>query len=406
MSSTPVELQSIAASASPARAVARASTRLHSIDVVRGLVMVLMTLDHVRHYFTDASFDPLDPDATTIPLYLTRWITHLCAPTFVFLAGVSASLMSQRMAPAQLSRFLVTRGLWLIALELTVINVSWTFMPSYPQGLFLQVIWAIGASMVAMAALVRLPLKTILCIAIILIAGHNLLDGIAPEQFGTWAPIWNLLHVAGPVPFGFVAYPILPWIGVMALGYCAGALYRRSAETRQHLLIVSGCVALATFFVLRLLNGYGDTTAWTEQATLEATLFAFFNVQKYPPSLMYILATLGIAALMLAACERLELRGRIGRLLEVLRTFGRVPLFFYVLHILMVHLLAVAVGWLSGFDARALLFYDLFRQPSGWGFGLPLVYAAWIVILALGYPLCVWFCRLKARRTDWWLAYL
>lgn len=406
MSSTPVELQAIAASASSVGAVAHARTRLHSIDVVRGLVMVLMTLDHVRHYFTNAYLDPLDPDGTTIPLYLTRWITHLCAPTFVFLAGVSASLMSQRMAPAQLSRFLVTRGLWLIALELTVINVGWTFMPSYPNGLFLQVIWAIGASMVAMAALVRLPLKTILYIAIVLIAGHNLLDGIAPEQFGTWAPVWNLLHVAGPVPFGFVAYPILPWIGVMALGHCAGTLYRRSAETRQHLLIVSGCVALATFFVLRLLNGYGDPTAWAEHATLEATLFAFFNVQKYPPSLMYILATLGIAAPILAACERLELQGRVGRLLEVLRTFGRVPLFFYVLHILLVHLLAVAVAWLSGFDASALLFYDIFRQPSGWGFGLSLVYAAWIVVLALGYPLCVWFCRLKARRTDWWLAYL
>ncbi|HEY6641332.1 DUF1624 domain-containing protein [Povalibacter sp.] len=405
MSSTPFDLQA-AAAPSHAGALTRARIRLQSIDVVRGLVMVLMTLDHVRHYFTDSHIDPLNPDETSLPLYLTRWITHLCAPTFVFLAGVSAFLMSQRLSPSQLSRFLLTRGLWLIALELTVINISWTFMASYPHGVFLQVIWAIGAAMVAMAALARLPSKAVLCVAIALIAGHNLLDGIAPGQFGVWAPLWNLLHVAGPVSFGFVAYPVIPWIGVMALGYCAGAMYRGSADTRRTLLVAGGGMALAAFFVLRLLNGYGDTTPWTEHATLEQTAFAFFNVQKYPPSLLYVLATLGIAALLLAAFEGLELRQRAARLRDVLRTFGRVPLFFYVLHIPMAHLLAAAVAWLCGFDARALLFYDLFRQPPGWGFGLPMIYAVWVLVLALGYPLCLWFCRLKERRNDWWLSYL
>ncbi|MBB6094150.1 putative membrane protein [Povalibacter uvarum] len=405
MSSTPFDATPMAADRHAASAVVHARTRLQSIDVVRGLVMVLMTLDHVRHYFTDARFDPLDPALTNGALYVTRWVTHLCAPTFVFLAGVSAFLMAQRMTPQELSRFLLTRGLWLVFLEFTIVNLSFTFDLGYANGIFFQVMWAIGASMVALAALIRLPVTAILAIGVAIVAGHNLLDGIAPSQFGTLAPLWNLLHAAGPVPFGFVAYPVLPWIGVMALGYVAGAVYRRDAATRQQMLIAGGCTALILFIALRLLNGYGDLDAWSVQPTFAQTLYSFFDVEKYPPSLLYILATLGIASLLLAAAERIE-QGPAGGALQVLRTYGRVPLFFYVLHIVLAHLSAAVIGLVSGFGTEGLFVHSIFSLPEDWGFSLPMVYVAWLAVMIVSYPLCRWFCDLKQRRNDWWLSYL
>lgn len=405
MSSTPFDAAPIADARRAAATVAHARTRLQSIDVVRGLVMVLMTLDHVRHYFTNAHFDPLAPALTSGALYVTRWITHLCAPTFVFLAGVSAFLMAQRLSRAELSRFLLTRGLWLVFLELTVVNLAFTFDVSYANGIFFQVIWAIGASMLVLAALIRLPLGALFVIAVAIVCAHNLLDGVSAEQFGSWAPLWNLLHSAGPVPFGFVAYPVLPWIGIMTLGYVAGALFRKDPEERKNFLAIAGCAAIAAFFVLRLVNGYGDPDPWRTQATFAQTLYAFFDVEKYPPSLLYTLATLGIGALMLLFAERAERRGHVGAL-RVLRTYGRVPLFFYVLHILLAHIAAVIVAIAAGSGTDGLLVHSVFGLPEGWGFGLPVVYVAWLAVMVISYPLCRWFSELKQRRNDWWLAYL
>lgn len=409
----------------PAAAVSHAptpaDTRLESIDLMRGLVMVLMALDHVRDYFAAVHFDLLDPTLTTVPWYLTRWVTHLCAPTFVFLAGVSAYLMSQRQAPAALSRFLVKRGLWLVVLEVTVVNFGWLFSAQYEMGLFLQVIWAIGISMLCLAVISRLPRRAILALAVLMIVGHNLLDGIGPEQFGSWSWLWNLLHVPGITAFGVVSYPVIPWIGVMALGFALGPLYERSCAQRQRWLTIAGSLAVLAFFALRLINVYGDPAPWRLHATALQTLLAFFNVQKYPPSLLYLLVTLGTAFIILSRFERhsMERSNSLQRLkdgrnsldtlrdavLQVLRTFGRVPLFFYVLHIYVAHFASGLVGLMLG-RGQQMFVVPLYEMPADWGFGPGGVLIAWVVVLLLCYPLCHWFAQVKRRRRDWWLAYV
>jgi uncharacterized membrane protein len=381
-------------------AIAHARSRLASIDILRGLVIVLMALDHVRDYFSGARMNPLDLTQTTELLFLTRWVTHFCAPIFIFLAGVSAYLISLRCTRAQLSRFLLTRGLWLVALELTVVNIAWAFNVRYQYGLFLQVIWAIGFSMMLLAALVHLPLRVIAAISLVMIAGHNLLDGVSPASFGAWAPLWSVLHVFGPVPFGFVAYPLIPWVAVMSLGYVAGTLFQLEPQRRQQWLLRLGVAALVVFTVLRFVNLYGDPDPWSAQSTALRTLLAFVNVHKYPPSLSYLLLTLGTACLLLLAFESAQ-----GRVVQILRTFGRVPLFFYVLHIVLAHLSAGVIAMASGFGAAVLTNAFMFK-PQGWGFGLPIVYLAWALVLAALYPACRWFAALKQRRSEWWLSYL
>jgi uncharacterized membrane protein len=394
------EVLRASASTAPAAALARASTRLRSIDALRGLVILLMALDHVRAFFTEARFDPLDVSQTTAALFMTRWITHLCAPTFVFLAGASAYLMSRRMSSAELSRFLLSRGAWLILLEFTVVQFGWFFNVRYDMGLFMQVIWAIGASMIALAALAHLRIGTILAVAVAMIAGHHLLDGIDPAQFGAWAPLWNVLHVKGQTPFALALYPLVPWIGVMALGYCAGTLFELDASARRKWLLRAGIGALATFVALRFSNLYGDLHPWAAQSSMTMTLLSFVNVSKYPPSLLYVLVTLGIGCLLLTMLESAR-----ERVLDVLSTFGRVPLFIYILHIYVVHLAAGIGAYLTGHGTQVLgnLFLSL---PDGWGYGLPVIYAVWAAIMLALYPACRWFARVKATRREWWLAYL
>jgi len=377
-----------------------AAARVPAIDTLRGLVMVLMALDHVRDFFTSARFDPLDLSQTTVPLFLTRWVTHLCAPTFVVLAGVSAYLMSQRCTRAELSRFLFTRGLWLVVLEVTLMSLVWTFNFRYDHGLFLQVIWAIGVSMMVLAALVHLPLRAIAIFSVVMICGHNLLDGVEPQSFGRWAPLWSLLHVSGPIPHAFVAYPLIPWIAVMSLGYCMGSLFALERQQRVQRFIWLGAAALVVFVILRAPNVYGDPSSWTLQSTTLRTLLDFVNVRKYPPSLHYLLITLGVGFLLLALFD--SARSKVS---EVLQTFGRVPLFFYVLHIALAHLAAGIVGYATGFDA-ALLTADFMLVPQQWGFSLPVVYLAWVLVVATLYPACRWFAAVKRRRSDWWLSYL
>jgi uncharacterized membrane protein len=379
---------------------AHAFARVASIDVLRGLVMVLMALDHVRDFFTDARFDPLDLSQTTAPLFLTRWITHFCAPTFVLLAGVSAYLTGRRCTRAELSRFLLTRGLWLVVLEVTLMSLVWTFNVRYDHGLFLQVIWALGVSMIVLAALVHLPLPTIAVGSIVVIFGHNLLDGIDPQSLGAWAPLGSLLHVSGPIPHAFVAYPLIPWIAVMSLGYCVGALFDIEPQRRVQRFLYLGAASLTAFVLLRTTNVYGDPTDWALQDTTLQTLLAFVNVQKYPPSLQYLLLTLGAAFLLLVAFESVR-----GKFSQMLRTFGRVPLFFYVLHIALAHLAAGMIALAMGYGT-ALLGDDFMSVPQQWGFGLPVVYLAWLLVVATLYPACRWFAAVKRRRDDWWLSYL
>ena len=390
----------VAAPVAHASVTAHAFARVASIDILRGLVMVLMALDHVRDFFTDVRFDPLDLSQTTAALFLTRWITHFCAPTFVLLAGVSAYLTGRSCTRAELSRFLWTRGLWLVVLEVTLMSLVWTFNVRYDHGLFLQVIWAIGVSMLVLAALVHLPMPQIAAFSLLIIGGHNLLDGIEPQSFGAWAPLWSLLHVQEPIPYGFVAYPLIPWIAVMSLGYCIGSLFDLERERRRQWFVYLGAGSLTLFVLLRATNVYGDPIDWTLQSTTVRTLLSFVDVQKYPPSLQYVLLTLGAALLSLAALESVR-----GKFAEVLRTFGRVPLFFYVLHVALAHLAAGIVGLATGFGT-ALLSGDFMQVPQQWGFGLPVVYLAWLLVIATLYPACRWFAAVKRRRDDWWLSYL
>jgi uncharacterized membrane protein len=389
-----------------------AGARLFEIDVLRGLVIVLMALDHVRDYFhVDAfDFDPLDPARTTLPLYATRWITHLCAPTFVFLAGASAHLQLARgKSAADLSRFLWTRGLWLILLEGTVLSFGWSFSFPYPP--FLQVIWAIGWSMIALAALVLWPPVAVLAVGVAIVASHNLLDPIAPEQLGVAAPLWTLLHEGGPLsfdgaPFGLAAYPILPWIGVVGLGYGLGPVFLAAPARRDASLATIGLAMLAVFAMLRAFGLYGDPRPWDAEAGGWASAMSFLDVTKYPPSLQFVLMTLGVVLVLWPLVRRMPSAWAKG-----LAVFGAVPLFFYVLHVYVVHGAAILANAAAGRDPSGLFGYlaNTFLAPervATLGFPLPTVYLATLVVLALLFPLCRRWRDVKRTRREWWLSYL
>ena len=393
--------------ATPSSAVGKTRSgvvRLDGIDLLRGLVICLMVLDHVRDFFMPAGGgDPLDLATTDPALFATRWITHFCAPTFVLLAGVSAYLQSANgKTPASLSRFLLTRGLWLIILELTVIGFGWQFTSTL---VFLQVIWAIGWSMVLLSALTRLPAKAVLVIGSVVIAGHNLLDGVQPAAFGSAAPVWNFLHVTDLVPVGGVkvlfAYPVLPWFGVICLGYGLGPVFLLDTARRRGVLTVLGLSMVAAFIALRMLQIYGDPQPWQSHPELWKTIGDFIDVAKYPPSLLYVLITLGLALAFLPVLERLR-----GPAASFLLAFGRAPLFAYVLHLYLAHLLAMAVGVAMGLPTAGFLNPLFAGPPQGWGFSLAATYGFWLLILTILYPPTRWFAGVKARRRDWWLGYL
>jgi uncharacterized membrane protein len=379
--------------------------RLTAVDTLRGIVMILMALDHVRDFFGVPGLSPTNLAQTTVPLFLTRWITHLCAPTFFLLTGTGAFLSLGRKSVPELSRFLVTRGLWLILLELTLIRcLSMQFNVDY-QVTMLIVIWALGWAMVVLAALVWLPLPVILTFGVAMIAGHNLFDGIRPDH-----PLWTILHAQGivvnrPGFVVFVAYPLIPWIGVTAVGYALGQVYRWSPERRRAFLLRYGLGLAVTFVVLRWLNVYGDPVPWASQATGALTVVSFLNLTKQPPSLLYLLMTLGPALLLLRAVDRST-----PRLLAPAVTVGRVPLFYFVLHLALIHLLAVivcyfqngAVHWM--FESPNLGAYP-FTPPPGWGVSLPIIYLLWIVVVVLMYPVCAWYARVKQRSRAGWMSY-
>jgi uncharacterized membrane protein len=383
----------------------RAFARLESVDLLRGAVMVLMVLDHVRAFFSGAWVRAGDVSQTTAPLFLTRWITHFCAPAFVFLAGTGVFLAATRGKPrGELSRFLVLRGFWLVLLELTVVRFGMVFNLDYhyiPAG----VLWAIGWSMVILAGLIWLPMRSIVVFAIVLIAGHNLLDGIEPEMFGRFGWVWKVLHEKGSIRLWRgvhlkVIYPLIPWAGVMAAGYVTGAIFALERRRRRPLLCFTGLSLIGAFVVLRAWNHYGDPDPWSIQRNPLFTAFSFLACEKYPPSLLFLLMTLGPVILALGLLDRTW--GPAGQRLVML---GRVPLFFYLVQWPLVHALALIVAILNGQPYHWLFASRPFRNPPGSGFGLPIVYGMWVVAILLLYPACRWFADLKRRRKDAWLRY-
>ncbi|MDP4147841.1 MAG: heparan-alpha-glucosaminide N-acetyltransferase domain-containing protein [Bacteroidota bacterium] len=395
------------------RPVTIKSKRVLSIDLLRGSVMIIMALDHVREYFhRDAFFySPTDLTHTSVPLFFTRWITHFCAPAFVFLAGLSAHLYGSAKGGKSLSFFLLTRGIWLVFAELFIITLFWTFNPSYPV-LNFQVIWAIGVSMIALSVLIRLNRRMILAIGIILVAGHNLLDTIHVTGKGVPAFLWAALHEDGDFTFGhftlLLHYPVLPWIGIMAIGYVIGSLYvpGQDGNRRKKTLLYLGTGAIVLFILLRSLNGYGDSSSWTTQANTAFTLLSFINVTKYPPSLLYVLMTLGPVMIFLSLGE-----GSLNALKAKVSIFGRVPMFYYLLHIPLVHGLAIVGAMISGHRAADMILTNrVNRVPGlqGYGFSLPAVYMVWICVILILYPCCRWFDRYKRtnQSAKWWLSYV
>jgi len=376
--------------------------RLPSIDLLRGLVMVLMALDHTRDFFSAGGYNPRD--VTEPALFLTRWITHFCAPAFIFLAGVSAFLYGARgRSTGEVSRFLATRGLWLVLIELTVVRFGWTFNVHFDH-FGVLVIFAIGASMLALSALVYLPRAAIATVGLVMIFGHNLLDGIQAAQFGAGAPLWNLLHQPGQFDLApgvsvRVLYPLVPWIGVMAAGYALGPVFLLDRAARVRRLLMLGGVSLAGFLLLRASNLYGDPMPWSVQNSALATVLSFIDCEKYPPSLLYLGMTLGPTLLLLVALEGLE-----GTVARWITTFGRVPFFYYAAHLYLLHILAVLYAWATLGDLSKLV--SLASKPPGYGLGLAGIYAVWLAMVVLLYPACRWFAALKRRRIEWWWSYL
>ncbi len=392
----------------------RTGRRQPSVDLLRGLVMVIMALDHTRDFVNAEAmaFRPEDLVQTTPAIFFTRWITHLCAPVFAFSAGIGAYLWLERRgeaAPA-LSRFLVTRGLWLILLEITVVRFGFFFNVDYSL-VILTVFWMLGLSMIALAGLIHLPFRALAAVSVGLILLHNLADVVRAESFGQSSWIWNLLHQPGVVPvFGsavIVAYPLVPWVGVMAAGFCFGRVYRLPAEQRAKLLVLLGLGLTVAFVALRLVNVYGDPSPWAGQRTPVFTLLSFLNTTKYPPSLLFLLMTLGPSIAILGWIDGARPGER-----NPLLVFGRVPLFYFVVHLPLIHAMSIGLTWLR-YGARPFLFTppptlgtppDVFPPDYGWS--LVVTYGVWVAAVVLLYPICLWFSRVKQRRQEWWIRYL
>jgi uncharacterized membrane protein len=383
--------------------------RIESIDLLKGLVMVIMALDHVRDYFHYSAyiFDPTDPMQTSLPIFFTRFITHFCAPTFCFLAGTSAFMVGKRKSKAELSSFLLKRGLWLVFIEMTVVNFAW-FFDVYFRSPALLVIWSLGVSMIVLAAIIHLPRKFILLFSLLLILGHNFFDTVHYEGNVFWSILheFGIFQLTDGVEF-VVAYPLIPWIAVMALGYYFGAFYDSSFDSnkRKKLFNLIGILAILSFVILRFSNVYGDPRLYTDYDTTAKDLISFFNPSKYPPSLLYLLMTWGTALLFLANAEKLK-----GRVVNFFSTFGRVPFFYYILHLYLIHLVALLFAELTGFGWQSMILKDWMTEvPALKGFGFPLwvVYCVWIGVILILYPLCKKFDNYKqSHKEKWWLSYL
>jgi uncharacterized membrane protein len=389
---------------------------------VRGLVMVIMALDHCRDFFSNLPYEPEMLAKTYYALFFTRWITHFCAPLFFFLAGTGAFFYERRHTPAKLRHFLWTRGLWLILLEFTVVGTSWTFL--FPWGFF-GVIWALGACMGIMAIAVRLPLRWLAAVSLFTIVTHDFFDRVHPQLFGSFAWLWSILHVRGGVmlPFQlrqFVLFPLIPLVGVMGAGYCFGTFYLLEEERRRKLMVRLGLGMIVAFCVLRVTNLYGNPSValggvsqgdWHVQPTFEKTLILFLDVEKYPTSLQFLLMTLGPSFLLLAWLGQRDGQAnpsrKVSPLKNALLVFGRVPMFYYLLHLYLIHILAIVIAVLFRQPVAWLFHGAVFgNTPEEYGHGLPFVYLMWLTTVVVLYFPCRWWAGLKQRRKDWWLSYL
>lgn len=390
----------------PAPASPAIRTRLESVDVVRGVIMIIMALDHTRDFFGIPGQNPTDLSSASAALFLTRWITFFCAPVFFLLTGTGAYLSLRRKTRPELARFLFTRGVWLIFLELVVLRcLAYQFNADYRVTMLL-VIWALGWAMITLSALVRFPAAVATAFGVVLIAGHNLLDSFRPAS-----ALWSILHAPGfvvntPGHVVFAAYPLIPWIGVTAVGYGLGQIYGWDAERRRAFLVRFGVALTVAFIAIRAINVYGDPSRWATQKSALFTVLSFLNVTKYPPSLLFLLMTLGPALLLLRAVD-----GGTPRWLRPALVVGKVPLFYYVLHFALIHALAVLICYIRYgsahwmFESPDLGHYP-FSAPPDWGYSLPVVYVVWAFVVAAMYPLCRWYAGVKQRRNDVWLSYL
>ncbi|MGM5469891.1 DUF1624 domain-containing protein [Flavobacteriaceae bacterium LMO-SS05] len=388
------------------------STRIQSIDLLRGVIMVIMALDHVRDYFHlgALSYDPVNMETTNPVLFFTRFITHYCAPIFIFLAGTSAFLYGTKKTKAQLAKFLVTRGFWLIIVEIVIMDFLWWFDITYGF-INLQVIWAIGICMILLGIIIYLPKKAILLLGLVMVFGHNLLDGIVMQGSSLKSIIWYVLHQQSVVPFGtrFVGifYPIIPWVGVMALGYCFGNLFQSGfdAQLRKKWLLRLGIGSVVLFLILRGINSYGDPIPWEVQKNGTFTLMSFLNVYKYPPSLLFLLITIGPGFLFLYATESLQ-----NKVTNFFLVFGRVPFFYYVLHIFLIHAGAMLGLMITGGHWKDMILDNssfTTDKLANYGYSMFVVYLVWIAVVLVLYPICKKYMEYKIKNKDkWWLSYL
>lgn len=411
---TTVDSPATAASAmQPARPPA--PSRIQTVDALRGAIIIIMALDHVRDFISSAAmnFSPTDLTRTTAALFFTRWITHFCAPVFAFTAGIGAYLwLGRNRTKAQLSRFLLTRGLWLMLLEVTVLRFILFLQAGVKsQLIILSVLWMLGLSMVLLAGLIHLPTRLLAVLSIVTIAGHNLFDKIGAERFGAAAWLWNMVHQLGVFRFDggvvLVSYPLVPWVAVMSAGYCFGQVFSWQVDRRRSLLLPFGLGLSAAFIVLRALNVYGDPVPWAAQSSRLFTLLSFLNTTKYPPSLLFLLMTLGPAMLAMIWLDRRQFFTN-----NPVLVFGRVPFFFFVVHFAVAHAIAIVLGFLRYGWTNFLLIpapsMGSMRSkfPANYGYDFLVVYAVWIAVVVMMYPLCRWFAGVKQRRRDWWLSYL
>ena len=386
--------------------------RIESIDILRGLIMIIMALDHTRDLFHSGfNGNPLDPATTTPILYFTRWITHLCAPTFVFLSGLSAWLQSQRKTKKELSGFLITRGLWLIFVDLTIMTLALTADIHYSL-FILSTLWSIGMSMIILGLVIWLPFRAILVIGLLIVLGHNLIDIPEKKHVGEFPLWWMLSHRVGFKVLWeghglFIFYPFIAWTGLMIMGYCCGKLFTNvEAPARKKILLWTGISAILFFFVLRAINVYGDPTPWSKQANGMRSFFSFMNVQKYPPSLLFMCATIGPGLIFLSLVKNTRTK-----LAQVVSVYGRVPFFYFIVHFYILHLGSV-LAYLSrghslqeGIDGVPGLLFK-FAVP-GEGFSLTVTYLIWVITLLIMYPLCKWYDGYRRRHKEkWWLSYL
>ena len=378
------------------------ASRLTSVDAVRGSVMIIMALDHVRDFVHSAAgqFRPEDLTRTSVALFFTRWITHFCAPVFMFYAGISAYLWVARgRSRKELSQFLLTRGLWLIFLELTVVRFGFFFNFDYSL-VILLVFWSIGCSMVALAGLVYLPPRVLAIVSVAMIALHNLFDRV---QDG---PVWKVLHQVAPFQVAghtvIASYSLIPWIGVMGAGYCLGPVFLFDPERRRRVLLRTGTILSLAFLVIRASNLYGDPSRWSVKSSAIFTVMSFLNCTKYPPSLLFLLMTIGPALVVTAWIDRIRFSAD-----HPVIVFGRVPMFYFVVHFWSIHVIAAVMLWLR--RGNPALFWSgppaMGPPQDHYGYSLLVVYVVWIALIVALYPLCRWFARLKARRKDWWLSY-